>query len=390
MNGCIAISRAIALAAVLLVVGCEPNVALQSTPATQPIATTQPQVSARSLPEAIADGVRFLERSQNPDGSWGTGLETRGLEVVASVPGSHDGFRVATTALAVMALKQAGESAAHDKGLDYLVNHGEARRATPDLLYNIWAHIYAVQCLSIELRSNPDPKIRNAALWHIDRLKRYQTYLGGWNYYDFEYRTQQPSMGPTSFGTAAGLVALWEAKKSGMDPEAEFVNRSIRRLEEMRLPDGAYLYSQRLQYIPRHPAQTPRGSIGRTQAGNSALIIWGSSKVNSQLIHDDLDTFFREHMYIEMGRKRPWPHESWYYTAAYYYYFGHYYASRLLANVDAKDRPDFAQKLGAVILPHQEPDGSWWDYAMWDYHKPYGTSFALMTLLNCQKAAATP
>ena len=36
------------------------------------------------------------------------------------------------------------------------------------------------------------------------------------------------------------------------------------------------------------------------------------------------------------------------------------------------------------ILPNQDPDGSWWDFAMWDYHKPYGTAFAIMTLLRCR------
>jgi len=36
------------------------------------------------------------------------------------------------------------------------------------------------------------------------------------------------------------------------------------------------------------------------------------------------------------------------------------------------------------MLPYQESDGSWWDYAMWDYHKPYGTAYAIMTLLRCR------
>src|SRR3954452_12511086 len=100
---------------------------------------------------AIVRGVQYLVSSQNADGSWGTGTETRGTEVMSSVPGSHDAFRVATTALAVMALREARETEAHNRGLQYLLAHGEARRATPDLIYNIWAHIYAVQCLSIEM-----------------------------------------------------------------------------------------------------------------------------------------------------------------------------------------------------------------------------------------------
>ena len=77
-----------------------------------------------------------------------------------------------------------------------------------------------------------------------------------------------------------------------------------------------------------------------------------------------------------MGRKAPEPHESWYQTSGYYYYFDHYYASLL---IDRLHRTDDAKKMVEVIHHHQEPDGSWWDYAMWDYHKPYGTAFAVMT-----------
>ena len=51
----------------------------------------------------------------------------------------------------------------------------------------------------------------------------------------------------------------------------------------------------------------------------------------------------------------------------------------------ASAKRDYAKQLADTVLPHQEPDGSWWDYAMWDYHKPYGTAFALMSLQRCRR-----
>ena len=39
---------------------------------------------------------------------------------------------------------------------------------------------------------------------------------------------------------------------------------------------------------------------------------------------------------------------------------------------------------GALRL--QEKDGSWWDYPFYDYHQPYGTAFALMSLYRCREA----
>ena len=152
------------------------------------------KVRARpTLAQAVTDGVAFLVKSQNPDGSWGTGTETRGTEIYSLVPGSHDAFRVGTTALCVMALREAGEKAAHARGLEYLLRSGQARRDQGDLIYNIWAHTYALQALSLELKAgNADERLKTAILWHLDRLQRYETYVGGWNYYDFDAKTQTP------------------------------------------------------------------------------------------------------------------------------------------------------------------------------------------------------
>ncbi|NQT52944.1 hypothetical protein HQ576_12875, partial [bacterium] len=35
-----------------------------------------------------------------------------------------------------------------------------------------------------------------------------------------------------------------------------------------------------------------------------------------------------------------------------------------------------------TLLRLQEKDGSWWDYPFYDYHQPYGTAFALMSLVR--------
>lgn len=335
---------------------------------------------------AIKRGVKFLVENQQPDGSWGTGLETRGLEIYSMVPGSHDAFRVATTALCVMALREVGETSAHARGLEYLITQSEARRDDGRLLYNVWAHTYALQALAIEMRHSSDPRIKEMAEWHLERMIRYATYIGGWNYYDFRAQTQQPSLGPTSFGTAAGLVALHEARKSGLDVPQKLVDSSLRRLMDARLPNGVFAYGSDYKYIPRMPGNQIKGAIGRTQPSNYALWLWGWPTVGEEESRHGLDLFFQDHIYLDMGRKRPYPHEAWYQTSGYYYYFDHYYAALLIERLDGNDRKTYAQQLAAHVAPHQEPDdGSWWDYAMWDYHKPYGTAFAVMTLLRCDR-----
>jgi hypothetical protein len=347
--------------------------------------TTQPQtVYARPIGQAISEGVAFLEADQNPDGSWGTGTVTHGNEVVVSVPGSHDAFRVAVTCLCVMALREAGEHQAHDRGVEYLLTHPDVRRGDAELIYNVWAHAYMVEALSIESRTNPDPRIRDAVRMHLDRMARYETYIGGWDYYDFAVGAQRPAGGPTSFGTAAGLGALYEARNSGFEISGEMVKRCMRRLDEMRQPDGSCLYGTDFKYVPLLPANTLKGSIGRAAAADFALYLWGDNKIDPSACRAALDNFFNEHGALEMGRKIPLPHTSWYQVSGYYYYFDHYYAARLMELLGPDAKRQYAAKMTAVILPHQEPDGSWWDYPMWDYHKPYGTAFAIMTLLRCE------
>jgi hypothetical protein len=291
---------------------------------------------------------------------------------------------VAVTSLCVMALREAGERAAHDRGVEWLLTHPDVRRATAELIYNVWAHTYIIQALAAESRTNHDPRIAQAIHFHLDRMARYETYIGGWNYYDFNGGTEQPAGGPTSFGTAAGLAALYEAQQAGYAVSPDMVRRCIHRLELMRLPNGAFLYGSDLKYYPTLPAHLPRGSIGRAVASEFALHLWGSKQADASACRAGLDMFFREHAALEMGRKRPYPHESWYQVSGYYYYFDHYYAARLIEQLGSDDKRQYGQQLIDTILPHQEPDGSWWDYPMWDYHKPYGTAFALMTLLRCQ------
>src|SRR4051794_18088754 len=96
------------LSILLLVGGCK---GANTRTASVPAPTTQPVVQKtddrpEQIQKAIDRGVEFLVKSQQPDGSWGTGLVTRGFEVYSMVPGSLDAFRVGTTALCVMALRE--------------------------------------------------------------------------------------------------------------------------------------------------------------------------------------------------------------------------------------------------------------------------------------------
>ena len=40
-----------------------------------------------------------------------------------------------------------------------------------------------------------------------------------------------------------------------------------------------------------------------------------------------LDRLFARNLWLDIGRKRPIPHESWYQISGYFYLYGHAYAA---------------------------------------------------------------
>lgn len=378
-------SRSIVLAA-LLGAGCAPR---DLEPA------MEGPVRAREISTAIRDGARYLVDTQNRDGSWGSSGGSRGFDLYAPVPGSHDGFRSATTALCVLALLEAkGPQDTINRGLEWLITTEPARRAQPDVMYNVWGNTYALQALAAGYESTHEElaraRLRLAAERQVELLRRYETHAGGWNYYDFDIGSRSPGSWPTSFGTAAALVAFFDADRAGLDMPEDLIRRAKAAVEGCRKPDGSYIYDLGFRYYPNHPANQPKGGLGRMQAGNVALYLWGSGLVDKSKLRMGLEKMAEEHRFLEVGRKRQYPHEAFYMNSGYYYYFGHYYAARAIDLIDPADRAVRRARLAAFVLPHQEEDGSWWDYAMFSYHKPYGTAYALMTLLRCLESPYKP
>lgn len=348
--------------------------------------------------EAIAGGVGFLIADQNPNGSWGSALQTKGLNIYAPVPGAHDAFRVAVTAMAISALCDSGLAEADGpareslkKGEAYLIEHlPTVRRATADAIYNIWTHAYGIQALvDLHVRTD-DPERRKQFVdlinGQIERLERYESVDGGWGYYDFRVGTARPSSSSISFTTATCLVAMWEAREiEGVRLPGPVVDRAIAAINRQRKPDHSFLYGEYLNARPLYGINRPAGSLGRTQACNFALRLWGDETITDGIMSDWLRRLEARNGWLDIGRKRPVPHEAWFAVAGYFFYYGHYYAARGIHFLPAAERPAFRELVAGIVLNLQEKDGSWWDFPFYSYHQPYGTSFAVMTLARCRE-----
>ena len=169
----------------------------------------------------------------------------------------------------------------------------------------------------------------------------YECNTGGWNYYDFDAQTKQPGSGGTSFGTAAGLVALFQARQAGFAVSDDMVHRCLRRMNDMRLPNGAYLYGVDYKLPARRSRPTCPAAASVARRRPTTPCGCGTTRtVDADACRKGLDFFFRDHAAIEAGRKRPIPHTSWYQTSGYYYYFDHYYAARLIELLGPDARAD--------------------------------------------------
>ncbi|MEX2216347.1 MAG: prenyltransferase/squalene oxidase repeat-containing protein [Phycisphaeraceae bacterium] len=337
---------------------------------------------------------KFLIKTQNDDGSWGGPTQTKGLNIMAGVPGSHHAFRIAVTALSVSAFIETGTNTSEardalEKAEKVLIEElPKVRRFDNILIYNIWTHFYGIQALVRMHDRLPDDKDRQAKMkdlikQQIGMLEKYESVDGGWGYYDFDIGAKKPASSSTSFCNAAGLVALHEAKQIGIEVPEKLVKRALDATVRQRKPDFSYLYGEYMKMAPMYDINRPGGSLGRSQACNIALRIWGDKKITDEVLKVWLDRLYARNDWLGIGRKRPVPHESWFAVAGYFYYFGHYYAALCIDVLPAEDRPHFQQHLARIIADLQEKDGSWWDYPFYNYHQPYGTAFAMMTLQRC-------
>lgn len=352
-------------------------------------------VSPADLNKSMDRGIAFLLKSQNKDGSWGSAERTKALNIMASPPGSHNAFRLATTALALTGLIEAGNESdevkkAIEKGEAHLMEHlPKLRRATPEELYNVWGHGYGLLALVRMYHRLPNDKPRREKVVALikeqyELLDRYATVDGGWGYYDFNIGAKRTAASSTSFVNAAVLVSLAEARDIA-PPPAKMVDNAVKSTQRQRLPDNSFLYGEYLKWQPQHGVNKPGGSLGRTQACNLALRLWGDTKVTDQIMIDWLDRLITRNGWLDMGRKRPVPHESYYAVAGYFYYFGHYYAAGCIKQLPAEKQGFYKDHLAKLVMQHQEQDGCWWDYPLYNYHQPYGTGFALLTLNACRK-----
>ena len=355
-----------------------------------------PPAGRVSVDEAIRKGVEFLVKNQNKDGSFGHHVIGRNYELWCDVPGGHRAFRAAATALCWIGLNDSpyqppASKVAQGRCLSWLVKNAAVKRAYAQQFYNIWAYGYGLRALGQALRrkaSGATPKEIRATMQRILKgLEGLQTHDGGWSYLDFRAPLRRP-VASNSFTSATVIVGLDEARRAGIPLLSRMIERAVKYVWKTRTPYGNYTYSISHQYYPHGRINRAQGSSMRNQACNLALHLFDRANMGVDKMRVGLRQLAENHRFAIAALRRPIPHESWYAVSGYFYLYGQQYAALVLEKMPQEDQIRFWPGVVRSVLKTRQLDGSFWDYPTYDYHKYYGTGYALIALSRVPKTIA--
>ena len=347
------------------------------------------QDSADDARTSTKKAAAYLEREQQPNGAWGSGV-IDSVQFVGFSPEAYYDFQFAANALALKALASLEETparkAALEKGLEWLVTTRMPARGNDWDIDCSWSALWGFNAL-VEAAQDPrfsgerwKPRIEARAKALYGLLEKNQEPLGGWGYYEGPVVSRRPTWA-TSFSTACVIPSLLQAAKLGWGIDEKLTNRAVEYVRGCRLPSGAYTYDlQAVPWVGGESINEVKGSLGRIQACNWARRRAGDPRVTNDVIRKGLEAFFAEHRFLDAARMKPVPHEAWYYNAAYFYFFGHYHAALAINELPEKEREPWHKKLRAELLKVQWPDGSSMDFPNLSCMQIGGTSFSILAL----------
>ena len=361
--------------------------------------TAPPTLEA--LDKALARGVQFLLTHQNKDGSWGDHTGTKGINIFCPYPSGPLAFRSGTTGLCIIGLNASPQrdtpevQAALEKATQFMFSRlPKLKRGDTQSVYDVWGHAYTLEAAcSLATRLPQDShrfaELREFARERIRMLDALADINGGWGYLTFKVFTERPAGSPTSFLTATVFMAYKDAEDIfGLKPNQKVFRRCFNTLKSMRTPNGTYVYSREHIKFATTPINRHTGSLARTPAGDLALMRYEPSLISRRQLEDGLDRLWSRSGWLGMALKKPMPHESFAQNSGYFYFYGYYYAAKCLDFVPHEKLVRHAAYVSKGVLPLQEKDGSWWDYPLYNYHKFYGTGYALYALSRVRAAIA--
>jgi hypothetical protein len=292
--------------------------------------------------DSVEQGLEWLARSQNPDGSFGKGRMSGNVGIVS---------------LCALALMGDGNvpgrgryGAAVARALEYVLQHvSESGLVSSENMNGpMYGHGFAALFLGeIYGMSSDDARVRDALTRAIRLIENSQNDEGGWRY------NPVPDDADVSV-TICQVMALRSARNAGIRIPKQVIDNAVRYVRECQNPDGGFRYMR------------TSGASGwpRTAAGVATLFYAG--------VYDD-DSIPRGLAYV---RRAATPDGAGPAVQAYYFY-GHYYAAQSMYLAGGDWWKAWWPRIRSELIQHQNADGSWSD-PQWG--QPLGTSMALIIM----------
>jgi hypothetical protein len=323
-----------------------------AAPEPEPARPTQAGRSAQNTPlegetdarwrRSVDEGLAWLARQQNADGSFGRGRASANAGIVS------------LCALAFMAdgsvPGRGRHGAAVARALEYVLAHCTESGLVTTEGNNVpmYGHGFAALFLGEVYGMSPeDGRVRDALVRAVRLIENSQNEEGGWRY------NPVPDDADVSV-TICQVMALRSARNAGIRIPREVVDNAVRYVRECQNPDGGFRYMR----------STGTSAWPRTAAGVASLFYAGVYEDDS--IPRGLGYLLRTAVPDGSGP-----------MGQPYYFYGHYYAAQAMYLAGGEWWREWWPRVRRDLIVHQEDDGSWQD-PQWG--SPLGTSMALIVL----------
>ncbi len=300
------------------------------------------ELLTRPALEAVNQGLDFLAKHQNDDGTFDSGGYSRNVAVVA---------------LAGMAFMSSGSTpgrgryGAHvNRCVSYLLDNTQPESgfiAAPDTSTHgpMYGHGFATLFLSEAYGMSRHRELRDRLSAAVELIVKTQNDEGGWRYYPRPYDADISV-------TVCQVMALRAARNAGIHVPHETIERCIDYVKRSQNPDGGFMYM-----IQGGQSAFPRSAAGMVALYSSG--IYEGPEIDRGL------KYLEEHL----------PRGSSFHRESHYFY-GHYYAVQAMWHTGGERWRDWYTAIRDELLSLQRGDGSWMDSIC----QEYGTAMACIVL----------
>jgi len=300
----------------ILAVACAAGVMLHAVVAAraQDARTVRLAELSPQAERAIDKGLKFLAKSQQANGSWGS---------------QH---KAGLTALGLMAFMLKGhfpKQGRHGRMLDRSVRFliGRAKQGGGYFGGNMYEHGLATLALSEVWGMSDRPEIRDTLKQAVGVILKSQSPTGGWRY--------QPLPRDADISvTVMQIVALASAKEAGIYVPQKTIDRALKYVRKLQVRfTGGFGYTS-----------ASGEGFSRTAAGVTSLLMCGEDP-KGRAVKSGLG-------YLNRFPKKKFKNVEW-------FYYGHYYAVQAMYQAGESYYQQWYPQIQRSLLGKQSSDGSW-------------------------------